>query len=270
MSIFQSFILGMVQGLGEFLPISSSAHLILVPWLLGWKDPGLAFDVTLHVGTLVAVLVYFRNDVRLLVIGFLRSLSTSTRDMKNDFHQRMAWLLAIASVPGALIGKLLEERAETVFRNPMLIAITLAGFGIVLFVADRVGSKKKVLAEIRAIDAILIGLSQALAIVPGISRSGSTIAAGLGQGFRREDAARFSFLMSIPIIMGAGLSHVVHLSRDIGWGALIVGFLTSAFFGFMSIHYLLQYVSRKNFDVFVWYRLALAAVVLVLVYMRMK
>ncbi len=258
----------MVQGLGEFLPISSSAHLVLVPWLFGWKDPGLAFDVALHVGTLAAVLMYFRHDVRLLCIGFLRSLSKSTRDVKNDFHQRMAWLLVIASVPGALIGKLLEEKAETVFRSPALIAVALAVFGLILLAADCAGKKQKTLSEINIIDAILIGLSQALAIIPGVSRSGSTIAAGLGMGFKREDAARFSFLMSIPIIAGAGLAHSVHLSRDIGWGVLCVGFLSSAFFGFLSIRFLLGYVSRKNFNIFVLYRIVLAAAILILVYFR--
>ena len=268
MNIFQSFILGMVQGLGEFLPISSSAHLVLVPWLFGWKDPGLAFDVALHVGTLVAVLAYFRQDVKLLIIGFLRSLSSSTRDMKNDFYQKMAWLLVVASVPGAVIGKLLEEKAETVFRSPVLIAVALAGFGLILLIADRAGRKQKSLNEIRMVDAVVIGLSQALAIIPGVSRSGSTIAAGLGMGFKREDAALFSFLMSIPIILGAGLAHAGHLSHDIGWGALFVGFLASAFFGFISIRYLLRYVTRKSFDIFVWYRFALAAVIVTLLFAR--
>jgi undecaprenyl-diphosphatase len=270
MNIFQAFVLGMVQGLGEFLPISSSAHLILVPWLAGWNDPGLAFDVALHLGTLAAVLAYFRHDVKLLVIGFWHSLSSSTRDFQNDLNQRMAWFLVVASIPGAVIGKLLEAKAETVFRSPLLIAVTLAGFGLVLLLADRAGKKQKKLAEVRLWDAILIGLSQALAIIPGVSRSGSTIAAGLGLGFQREDAARFSFLMSIPIILGAGLAHARHLSPDVGWVALSMGFLASAVFGFLSIRYLLRYVARKSFGIFVWYRFALSAVVLGLIYFGVK
>ena len=270
MNIFQAFILGMVQGLGEFLPISSSAHLIIVPWFLGWRDPGLGFDVALHLGTLAAVLVYFWRDIKLLICGFWKSLFKSTRDLQNDLNQRMAWFLAVASVPGAIIGKLFEQKAETVFRNPLLIAVTLAGFGLVLFFADRAGRKQKKMGEVRLWDAVLIGLSQALAIVPGISRSGSTIAAGLGLGFQREDAARFSFLMSVPIILGAGLAHARHLGSDVGMVEVSVGFLASAFFGFLSIRYLLRYVARKSFNVFVWYRLAVSAMILVLIYMRMK
>ena len=133
MNILQAFVLGMVQGLGEFIPISSSAHLIVVPWLFGWKDPGLSFDVALHWGTLAAVVVYFRRDLMPLIRGFWSSLFPRTRDWANDVHQRIAWLLALASVPGAVFGKLLEEKAETAFRFPMLIAATLAGFGLVLF-----------------------------------------------------------------------------------------------------------------------------------------
>jgi undecaprenyl-diphosphatase len=268
MNIFQAFILGMVQGLGEFLPISSSAHLILVPWVFRWRDPGLGFDVALHLGTLAAVLVYFRHDVKLLICGFWNSLFRSTRDLQNDLNQKMAWLLAVASVPGAVIGKLLEEKAETVFRNPFLIAVTLTGFGLVLFLADRFGRKQKKMEAVQLWDAILIGLSQALAIIPGISRSGSTIAAGLGLGFHREDAARFSFLMSIPIILGAGLAHARHLGADVGVVELSVGFHASAVFGFLSIRYLLRYVARKNFNIFVWYRLAVSAMILILIYLR--
>jgi len=270
MNIFQALILGMVQGLGEFLPISSSAHLIIVPWLFGWRDPGLGFDVALHLGTLAAVLAYFRHDVKLLIIGFWKSLFPSTRDFKGDLNQRMAWLLAAASVPGAVIGKLLEQKAETVFRNPLLIAITLSGFGLVLFLADRAGRKQKQLEDVRLWDAMLIGFSQALAIIPGVSRSGSTIAAGLGLGLQREAAARFSFLMSIPIILGAGLVHVRHLVAEGGIVELSVGFLAAAVFGFLSIRYLLRYVTRKSFNVFVWYRFAVSALVLVLIYIRMK
>lgn len=260
----------MVQGLGEFLPISSSAHLILVPWFFGWRDPGLGFDVALHWGTLAAVLVYFRHDVLLLACGFWRSLFYSTRDLKNDLYQRLAWLLAVASVPGAVVGKLLEEQVESVFRNPLLIAMTLGGFGLVLLLADRAGSKQKRLEGIRWWEALLIGCSQALAIIPGVSRSGSTIAAGLGLGFQRADAARFSFLMSIPIIFGAGLVKARHIGSDVGFVALGVGFISAAVFGFLSIRYLLRYVAVKNFDIFVGYRLALSAAILAVLYFRAK
>lgn len=258
----------MVQGLGEFLPISSSAHLILAPWFFKWNDPGLGFDVALHWGTLLAVLVYFRNDVWLLIKGFWHSLFKSTRNLQNNIYQKLAWLLIIASVPGAIIGKLLEQKAETVFRNPLLIAITLSSFGLIIWWVDWVGAKQKNLDRIAWMDALWVGLSQALAIIPGVSRSGSTMAAGMFLGFKREDAARFSFLMSIPIIFGAGLANIKNFHTGVTTQELIVGFVSAAFFGFLSIKYLLQYLSKHGFKIFVWYRLALTALILAVYFLR--
>lgn len=266
MELFHSFILGLVQGLGEFLPISSSAHLIIVPWLFGWKDPGLSFDIALHWGTLAAVLLYFRRDIGLLIVGFWHSLLPSTRNFKNDLHQKLAWLLIVASIPGAVVGKLLEEKAETLFRNPLLIAATLSGFGLILLVADRYGRRQKELGRIGWSDALWIGLSQALAIIPGVSRSGATIAAGLGLGYQREAAARFSFLMSIPIILGAGLFHLKDLHYEMNYADLAVGFLAAAISGFLSIKYLLRFIARHDFKPFVWYRFALTALILAVFY----
>ena len=261
MHLFQAFVLGLVQGLGEFLPISSSAHLIITPWLFKWDDPGLGFDVALHWGTLLAVLVYFRTDIRDIIRGFFHSLRKSTRDMKN-IYQKLAWLVIIASIPGAIIGKLLEEKADHAFRNPVLVAVTLSTFAIVLLVCDWYGKKVKNLDRITKMDALLIGIAQAAAVIPGISRSGATIAASLGLGFKREDAARFSFLMSIPIIFGAGLLKLPHFHDGVSAGELIVGFVTAAIFGFLSIKYMLRYISKHNFDIFVWYRIALSAIIL--------
>lgn len=270
MNLFEAFVLGVVQGLGEFLPISSSAHLVLVPWAFGWKDPGLGFDVALHWGTLAAVLAYFRQDVRELVLGFWRSLSPATRNFKNDLQQRLAWFLVLASVPGAVIGKLLQDKAEHVFRSPLLISVALAGFGLVLLCADYLGKKQKSLEGLTWLSALLIGCSQALAIIPGVSRSGSTIAAGLGLGLQRKEAARFSFLMSIPIILGAGLLKAKHFHDGVTYPELAVGFLAAAVFGFLSIQYLLKYVAEKSFNVFVGYRFALSIGVLILFYLRTK
>ncbi len=263
MNIMHALVLGLVQGLGEFLPISSSAHLILVPWLFGWPDPGLAFDVALHWGTLAAVVAYFRQDLWLLAKGFWASLFRSTRDLR-QLHQRMAWLLVVASVPGALAGKLLEQQAEHAFRNPLLIAAALGGFGLVLLAADWFGRKLKTLEHIRWWEAVLIGCGQALAIIPGVSRSGSTIAAGLALGLQRADAARFSFLLSAPIIFGAGLVNLRHLGAGGDPAAPALGFLAAALSGFLAIRYLLRYVARHDFRIFVWYRLALAAAILAL------
>lgn len=267
-SMFHAFILGLVQGLGEFLPISSSAHLIITPWLFKWPDPGLGFDVALHWGTLVAVVIYFRNDIWLLIKGFFHSLLPSTRDLKNNIYQKLSWLLIIASVPGAVIGKLLEEKAETAFRNPLLIALTMAMFGLVLLIIDRLSKRVKNLDHITKLDAFIIGCSQALAIIPGVSRSGSTMTTALGLGFKRADAARFSFLMSIPIIFGAGALKLKDFHQGVTNGELVVGFLTAAIVGFICIKFLLQYLAKKDYTLFVWYRLAFAAVILVVYFIR--
>jgi undecaprenyl-diphosphatase len=268
MTILQAFILGVVQGLGEFLPISSTAHLILAPWLLKFKDPGLGFDLALTWGTLLAVLIYFRTDIRDLMRGFWHSLFKSTRNFENNIYQKLSWLIILASVPGAVIGKLLEKQAENAFRSPLLIAITLSVFGLVMLAADYFGSKTKNLDRIKWLDALIVGFSQALAIIPGVSRSGSTIGGGLFLGFKRADAARFSFLMSVPIIFGAGLLKIKDFTMGVSWAALIVGFVTSAVFGFLSIKYLLKYLAGHDFKIFVWYRLALAALILVVLFVR--
>lgn len=268
MEIFHAVILGVVQGLGEFLPISSSAHLILVPWLFRWQDPGLGFDVVLHLGTLLAVLIYFRKDLLALAWGFGRSLLPATRDLRNDVQQRLAWLIVIASIPGAIIGKLFEQKAEDAFRNPLLIALTLSVFGLLLLAADRFGRRTRNLDGVRWPQALLIGVSQALAVIPGISRSGSTIAAGLGLGLNRSDAARFSFLMSVPIIFGAGMLKIRHVSEGVTHLELAVGFITSAIFGFLAIRYLMRYLARHDYKIFVWYRLAVTAFILTVLWLR--
>jgi undecaprenyl-diphosphatase len=267
--MLHAFVLGLVQGLGEFLPISSSAHLIITPWLFNWPDPGLGFDVALHWGTLAAVLLYFRLDVWHIIKGFFHSLFKSTRDFENNVYQKLSWLIIIASVPGALIGKLLESKAESALRNPLLIAITLSVFGIVLYAADKLGPRLKNLTHIKWLDALLVGCSQALAIIPGVSRSGATIAAGRALGFERGDVARFSFLMSIPIIFGAGLLKLPQFHDGVTTGQLIVGFLTAAVSGYLSIKYMLRYIATRSFAIFTWYRLALAVVILI-VYLARK
>lgn len=268
MELFQAFILGMVQGLGEFLPISSSAHLILAPWLFSWPDQGLAFDVALHWGTLIAVITYFYKDIWLLIKGFFHSLRKSTRDFQNNIYQKLSWLLILASIPGAVIGKLLESRVETSFRNPILIAVTLSLVGLILWLADRYGAKLKTLAHISWINALLIGISQAAAIIPGVSRSGATMTTGLLQGFSRQDAAKFSFLMSIPIILGAGLFKLPEIAQIENHAQLAVGFISSTVFGFLAIKYMLKYIANRSFAIFTWYRFALAALIVIVYLIR--
>lgn len=251
-STLQAIVLGTVQGLTEFLPVSSSAHLIIVPWLMRWRDPGLAFDVVLHLGTLLALLAYYWRE--------WLDMGMSLADGR-PLPRRLLFLLIIASIPGAIIGFLLEKQAETIFRAPVLIAATLASMGIALWAADWIGSKNRKIEDIGFVDALLIGLSQALAIIPGVSRSGATITTARLLGIDRADAANFSFLMATPIIAGAGMLEVhkvLHsgLTAQLGWG-----FVASAAFGVLAIAGLLSFVRTRTYRPFAIYRIVLAIVV---------
>ncbi|SMB92884.1 Undecaprenyl-diphosphatase [Thermanaeromonas toyohensis ToBE] len=260
MTVFQALVLGAIQGIAEFLPISSSAHLILTRFFFGWPDPGLAFDVALHVGTLVGVVTYFWSELTsLLLAGF-----TQPRSQEG----RLFWYIIAASIPGGLFGVTLEEQAQTVFRTPALIAATLTLMGIGLWASDRWGRKKRGLKEINIWDTFLVGFSQALAIIPGVSRSGITMTAGLLGGLTREAAARFSFLLSVPIIAGAAFWELRHISwRHIDL-AFAGGVFTSALLGFLAIKFLLRYLRRGSFGVFAWYRLLLAGIILLVLAWR--
>ena len=265
MTVFQALVLGLVQGLGEFLPISSSAHLVLTPWVFGWPDPGLAFDVALHVGTLVAVLWYFRVEwVRLTQSGFAL---LRTRRADTEEKQRVLFIV-IATIPAAIAGVLLEQYAESTFRSPTLIALTLIVMGIVLWAADRYVPCDRPLRQMRLRDAILIGLAQIFALVPGVSRSGSTMTAGRGLRFDRQSAAVFSFLMSMPITAAAAVLKAPTLLRADDRMTLIVGIVAAAASGWLAIAVLLRYVTRHSYGVFALYRLALGAGVLALVAAR--
>lgn len=252
MTILQAVIYGIVQGIGEFLPISSSAHLIVAPWLLGWKDPGLAFDVALHLGTLVAVVVFFWRDWWTLAKAGVKGTGT--------IEGRLFWYLIIATIPGALIGKIFEEKAETAFRNPALIGTMLIVMGIFIYFVDRIGTKRFNLRQVGFFRSFLIGISQAVAIIPGVSRSGITMSTGVLLGLNRESSARFSFLLSTPIILGAGLLKVKDLMHtQVQTVPFLVGILTSAVVGLISIKFLLEYLKNKGFGIFVVYRLIFGA-----------
>ncbi len=255
-------ILGLAQGLGEFLPISSSAHLVLIPWLFGWTDPGLTFDVALHLGTLVAVIIYFWRDWwQLIIKGFSNFRSV---------EGRLFWYLVVASIPGAIGGYLLEKKAETVFRSPSLIAIMLILMGVLLYWADRRSAKKIEMSHLSFGTSLSIGISQVLAIIPGVSRSGITMTTGLFMGVTRAGAARFSFLLSTPIIFGAAmvkLPGVISNSSGITTNFL-VGTIVSCIAGIASIGFLLRYVQNKNFLPFAWYRFVLGALVIVVTMIR--
>jgi undecaprenyl-diphosphatase len=261
-SMLQDAILGIVQGLTEFLPISSSGHLILIPWLLNWADPGLTFDIALHVGTLIAVVLYFWRDwLTLIRKGLLDYRST---------EGKLFWYLVVATIPGALCGYLLEKKAETIFRSPALIATMLIIFGLVLYFADRKGKQNIDVNGITLKTSLFIGLAQMLAIIPGVSRSGITMTTGLLLGLTRSSAARFSFLLSTPIIFGAAL---VKMPRIIANPSMvdinfIIGVVASFITGIATIGFLLRYVQTKSFQPFVWYRILLGLVVIGFVLLR--
>jgi len=266
MTPLQAIALGIIQGLSEFLPISSSAHLTLAPWLLGWEDPGLAFDVALHLGTLIAVLWYFRMEWIALVKAAFGILTTGRIETP---EKRRVVALIIATIPGAIGGYLLQSRAESAFRDPQLIAIALIVMGIVLWLVDKLVDQQRVLGEMRWIDGLLIGLSQVIALIPGVSRSGSTISTARGLRFDRESAAEFSFLMSMPIIAAAVIMEGPKALQQGGLtNELMSGVVASAISGWLAISILMRFVSRHSYGIFAFYRVALGLVVLGVLYAR--
>jgi len=255
LSFWQAVVLGIVQGIGEFLPISSSAHLVIVPWLMKWAYAGLTFDVALHVGTLIGVVSYFWRDwLVLLRNGFSR---------RPGNERNLFWYLVLATIPGAVIGYVFEKQAETVFREPLLIGIMLIVMGIVLYAADRLNLASKGLNQLTLADALAIGISQALAIIPGVSRAGITMTCGRFLSLKRETAARFSFLLSTPIIFSAGILQLKKLQvADLNI-PFITGVAVSALVGYLAIKFLLIYLTRHGFGLFVWYRLLLGILVII-------
>jgi undecaprenyl-diphosphatase len=261
MDNIQAIILALVQGITEFLPISSSAHLILVPHLLGWADQGLAFDVAVHVGTLSAVVYYFRAELARMAIAWTRSCTG--RGVSAD--ARLAWLVLLGSLPVALAGLLFHSVIEGELRSPLVIAITTIGFGLLLWLADRSGRRVRDTASLGARDVVLIGLAQALALIPGTSRSGITMTAALALGLTRTDAARFSFLLSIPAILMAGgyeAWKLLNYTGPVQWGAILLATAVAAVSAWLCIHFFLRLIERIGMWPFVVYRLLLGAVLL--------
>ena len=267
----QALVIGAVQGLTEFLPISSSGHLILVPYLLGWTDPfinSLAFSVMLHMGTLAALLVYFWRDWARLVPAGLAAVRD--RSFRGDADRRLAWLLAATLPPAVVLGVLLSDFFEEKVRQPILVAAMLVVGAAILWLADRLGRRTDGIERLGFAGAIGIGCAQALALVPGISRSGISISAGLALGLTREAATRFSFLMATPVIAGAGLFELRKLlagqvTSDVSTTAIVVGFAAAVVSGLAAIHVLLGFVRNHSMTVFVAYRLVLAAIVVIVV-----
>jgi undecaprenyl-diphosphatase len=266
---FQALIMGIVQGLTEFLPVSSSGHLVIVPYLLGWTDPfitSLAFSVMLHLGTLVALLVYFREDWLAIIPAGIAALRE--RSFGTDPNRKLAWLLVVATIPAVIAGPILNDRLEAAVRTAEDVAVAIVIGAAILWLADQVGRKVDGLERITFRLAFVIGLAQSIALVPGISRAGITISAGLFAGLTREAAARFSFLMATPIIAGAGLFEARNLLTGqagvpIQVGPLAVGMIAALVAGLAAIHLMLRYVRTRSYLVFVAERVAIAALVLV-------
>jgi len=259
MTLLQALLLGTLQGLGEFLPISSSGHLVVAPWLLGWPPHTLSFDVALHLGTLLAVLYALAGDWWRMGRSLLRGLPRG-----RPFEEapgRLLGVLALASIPGAIAGLLLEGWAETSFRSPTLIAIAMALLGVLLLVADRRHGERRA-DSIRVGHALLIGLAQAFALFPGVSRSGITISVALLLGYRRDEAARFSFLLATPITFGAAIIKLPDLLQGHEQAMALAGTLAAMLVGWLSIVLLLRFVRTHDYRPFAWYRFAFAALVL--------
>jgi undecaprenyl-diphosphatase len=266
MTPFQATVLGIIQGLSEFLPISSSAHLTLVPWLLGWEDPGLAFDVALHFGTLLAVLWYFRLEWLTLIRAAFGIITTGRIETP---EKRKVVYLIIATIPGAIGGLILQSKAESAFRSPQIIAIALIVLGTLLWIVDKFVDQRRILGEMRWVDSLLIGLSQVIALIPGVSRSGATITTARGLRFDREAAAEFSFLMSMPIIAAAVILEGPKALHQGGLtNELMSGVVASAISGWLAISILMRYVSRHSYGIFAAYRILLGIAVLAVVYAR--
>lgn len=257
----QALILALIQGLTEFLPISSSAHLILPAQLFAWQDQGLAFDVAVHFGTLLAVMLYFKTDiVRLTQQFFMTGFSTSP-----SAEARLAWYIILATIPAGLAGILLDDFIQTHLRSTLVIALATIGFGVFLGVSDKFGSQAKQLGQMTLMMALIIGLAQALALIPGTSRSGITMTAALFLGLHKVAAARFSFLLSIPLILAAGGLKFVQLVRStlpVDWAILALAVVVSAVSAWLCIHYFLRFIERIGMLPFVLYRLLLGGVLL--------
>ncbi|WP_320672822.1 undecaprenyl-diphosphate phosphatase [Patulibacter defluvii] len=271
MDAFQAMVLGVVQGLTEFLPISSSAHLRITAGIAGWDDPGAAFTAVIQIGTELAVLLYFRHDIARILRAWWGSLRGGVGGVRErwavDPDARMGWLIIIGTIPIGLLGILLQDSIKTAFRDLHLIAATLIVFGLLLGLADRVARNRRTLDELTPRDGLLYGLAQSLALIPGVSRSGGTITAGLLLGYRREAAARYAFLLAVPAVLASGLYEL----KDIGgenspsWGPTILATIISFAIGFVVIAWLMRFISTRSFRPFVIYRVALGLLLLLLI-----
>lgn len=287
MDLFQAIVLGVVQGFSEFLPISSTAHLILVPWFMGWKDPGLTFDVALHLGTFIAVATYFWADLRMMLGAWLESFRAPR--LREDVNQRLAWFVIAGTLPAAVLGLMFEHKIETTLRSPYVIVATMIGVALLLALGEFVGKRVKDVKNLKLLDAVLVGFAQASALIPGTSRSGATMTAAMFMGFTREAAARFSFLLGTPIIFASclfkgkdyfetfGAAHPElhggallqelgnHLMTSPNSLPFLAGVIASTVVGYLSIRFLMTYLQKRSLWIFIAYRLVMGAIILGLI-----
>ncbi|MCW2748358.1 MAG: undecaprenyl-diphosphatase [Nocardioidaceae bacterium] len=266
MDLFKAVVLGIIQGLTEFIPVSSSAHLAIFPKFFGWDDPGAAFTAVVQIGTELAVVIYFWRDIVAIAGGWLRGLFHA--EARTSHEWRMGWFVIVGSIPIVLLGLVFQDTIKHEFRRVALIAVALIVFGLILGLAERIGRKTKTIEQLTMRDAVLFGLAQACALFPGVSRSGGTISMGLFLGYERRAATRYAFLLAIPAVLGAGIFNIKDISDQTnayGTGPTIVATVISFIVGLAVIHWLLEYVSRKSYAPFVIYRIGLGILVLILV-----
>ncbi|MFN8126953.1 MAG: undecaprenyl-diphosphate phosphatase [Candidatus Nanopelagicales bacterium] len=263
-SWFEAVVLGVVQGLTEFLPISSSAHLLIFSQLFGWQDPGAAFTAVTQIGTEMAVIIYFRHEIARIISTWFRSLFTP--ELRGNIDARMGWYVIIGTLPIAILGVLFKDQIETIARNLWVVSFTLIVFGVILGVADRVGAKTRHVEDLNLKDGLLYGIGQAFALIPGVSRSGATISMGLFLGYTREAATRYAFLLAIPAVMASGLFEALDIGKGPApdWGPTILATVIAFVIGYLVISWLLRYLTTNSYMPFVIYRIALGLLVIVL------
>ena len=264
MSWFEAIVLGIVQGLTEFLPISSSAHLLILSQVFGWEDPGAAFTAVTQIGTEAAVIIYFRHEIAAILRAWAKSITNA--DARHDPDARIGWLVLLGTIPIAVLGVLFKDQIETAARNLWLVACMLILFGLILGVADALGARVKTERDLTVRDGILFGLAQSLALIPGVSRSGATISAGLGLGYTRAAAARYAFLLAVPAVLASGLFEARKIGDDstVAWGPTLLATVIAFTVGFAVIAWLMKWLTTRTYLPFVLYRLALGGIVLIL------
>ncbi len=263
---FEAIVLGLVQGLTEFIPVSSTAHVLIVSQLFGWEDPGAAFTAVTQIGTELAVIVYFRHDIARVLSTWFRSLRDAS--LRRELDARMGWYIIIGTIPISILGVTFSSQIETAARNLWLVAAMLIIFGVVLGVADALGSRKHDLTELNGRDGLVFGLGQAMALIPGVSRSGATISTGLALGYTRESAARYAFLLAVPAVLASGFYEMTKIGRDsqASWGPTILAAVIAFFVGIAVISWLLRWITTKTFLPFVVYRILLGFAVILLLW----